>query len=35
MLMQDYVLTEKTSHFNRERVPERGVHAKGYGAHRL
>ena len=33
VLMQDYHLIEKMAHFNRERVPERVVHAKGYGAH--
>ena len=33
MLMQDYALIEKMAHFNRERIPERVVHAKGYGAH--
>ena len=33
VLMQDYHLFEKMAHFNRERVPERVVHAKGYGAH--
>ncbi len=33
MLMQDFALVEKMAHFNRERVPERVVHAKGYGAH--
>ena len=33
ILMQDYHLIEKMAHFNRERVPERVVHAKGYGAH--
>ena len=33
MLMQDVALVEKMAHFNRERVPERVVHAKGYGAH--
>ena len=32
MLMQDVHLVEKMAHFNRERVPERVVHAKGYGA---
>ena len=32
-LMQDYQLMEKMAHFNRERVPERLVHAKGAGAH--
>ena len=31
-LMQDYQLMEKMAHFNRERVPERVVHAKGAGA---
>ena len=33
VLMQDYQLMEKMAHFNRERVPERVVHAKGAGAH--
>ena len=33
LLMQDYQLMEKMAHFNRERVPERVVHAKGAGAH--
>ena len=33
MLMQDYHLIEKMAHFNRERIPERVVHAKGYGAY--
>jgi len=33
LLMQDISLVEKMAHFNRERVPERVVHAKGYGAH--
>ncbi len=32
-LMQDMHLTEKLAHFNRERIPERVVHAKGAGAH--
>lgn len=32
-LLQDYHLLEKLAHFNRERVPERVVHAKGAGAH--
>ncbi|WP_068618672.1 catalase KatA [Paenibacillus tuaregi] len=32
-LIQDYHLIEKLAHFNRERVPERVVHAKGAGAH--
>jgi len=33
VLMQDLLLTEKMAHFNRERIPERVVHAKGSGAH--
>ncbi len=33
VLMQDYQLMEKMAHFNRERVPERVVHAKGAGAY--
>ncbi|GLS06086.1 catalase [Chitiniphilus shinanonensis] len=32
-LLQDVHLVEKLAHFNRERVPERVVHAKGSGAH--
>jgi catalase len=32
-LIQDFHLIEKLAHFNRERVPERVVHAKGAGAH--
>ena len=32
VLMQDVHLLEKLSHFNRERIPERVVHAKGAGA---
>jgi catalase len=32
-LMQDMHLMEKLAHFNRERIPERVVHAKGAGAH--
>jgi catalase len=35
VLMQDHQLMEKMAHFNRERVPERVVHAKGAGAHGL
>ena len=31
-LLQDYVLLEKLAHQNRERIPERVVHAKGWGA---
>jgi len=33
VLMQDFHLIEKMSHFNRERIPERVVHAKGAGAY--
>lgn len=32
VLLQDFHLLEKLAHFNRERVPERVVHAKGAGA---
>lgn len=32
LLLQDYILHEKMAHFNRERIPERVVHAKGSGA---
>ena len=33
LLMQDFYLNEKMAHFNRERIPERVVHAKGSGAY--
>ena len=33
LLMQDTHLLEKLGHFDRERIPERVVHAKGAGAH--
>ncbi len=33
LLLQDYHLIEKLAHQNRERIPERVVHAKGWGAH--
>ncbi len=33
VLMQDYQLLEKLAHQNRERIPERVVHAKGSGAY--
>ena len=33
LLMQDWQLIEKLAHQNRERIPERVVHAKGWGAH--
>ncbi|GAA5125358.1 catalase [Luteolibacter yonseiensis] len=32
LLLQDYQLIEKLAHQNRERIPERVVHAKGSGA---
>ena len=32
ILLHDHYLVEKLAHFNRERVPERVVHAKGAGA---
>ncbi len=32
ILIQDYLLHEDMAHFNRERIPERVVHAKGAGA---
>ena len=33
LLLQDYQLIEKLAHQNRERIPERPVHAKGCGAY--
>jgi catalase len=33
VLIQDYQLIEKLAHQNRERIPERVVHAKGWGAY--
>src|SRR6266403_4223345 len=33
VLMQDFILFEKLAHQNRERIPERGQHAKGSGAY--
>ena len=33
VLMEDWQLVEKLAHFNRERIPERVVHAKGTGAY--
>jgi catalase len=33
MLMQDVVYMDEMAHFDRERIPERVVHAKGGGAH--
>lgn len=31
VLLQDFVFTDEMAHFNRERIPERVVHAKGAG----
>lgn len=31
--LEDFVLREKLFHFDHERIPERVVHARGYGAH--
>ena len=33
IVFEDFLLFEKMAHFNRERIPERIVHAKGSGAH--
>ena len=33
ILIQDFHLIDKLAHFDRERIPERGVHAKGAAAH--
>lgn len=33
LLLQDHHLVDLLSHFDRERIPERVVHAKGGGAH--
>jgi len=32
-LLEDHVLLEKIQHFDHERIPERIVHARGFGAH--
>lgn len=32
-LMEDFLLREKITHFDHERIPERVVHARGAGAH--
>lgn len=31
ILIQDFTLLDELSHFDRERIPERVVHAKGAG----
>src|SRR5271166_5719884 len=33
ILLEDHHLIEKLAHFDRERIPERVVHAKGWGAY--
>ena len=33
LLLQDFHLIDKLAKFDRERIPERVVHAKGSGAH--
>ena len=32
-LLEDFILREKTTHFDHERIPERIVHARGWAAH--
>src|ERR1700677_169858 len=32
-LLEDHYLLEKIQHFDHERIPERIVHARGFGAH--
>ena len=32
-LLEDFILREKNTHFDHERIPERIVHARGSGAH--
>ena len=31
ILLQDHVFLDEMAHFDRERIPERAVHAKGAG----
>lgn len=33
LLVEDFQVFEKNAHFNCERIPERGVHAKGAGTY--
>jgi catalase len=35
MLLQDVEFLDELAHFNRERIPERVVHAKGAGEYRI
>src|ERR1700744_2348896 len=32
-LLEDFIFREKIFHFDHERIPERVVHARGFGAH--
>ena len=32
-LLEDFIMREKITHFDHERIPERVVHARGFGAH--
>lgn len=32
-LLEDFLFREKMTHFDHERIPERVVHARGFGAH--
>ena len=32
-LLEDFIFREKITHFDHERIPERVVHARGFGAH--
>lgn len=32
-LLEDFIMREKLTHFDHERIPERVVHARGTGAH--
>ncbi|MDP3560627.1 MAG: catalase [Legionellaceae bacterium] len=33
ILMEDFIMRDKIFHFDHERIPERVVHARGFGAH--
>lgn len=33
MFLEDFILREKITHFDHERIPERIVHARGTGVH--
>ena len=34
-LLEDFIMHEKITHFNKERIPERVVHGHGAGAHSI